>query len=366
MAIALALVDLLCLAFIAWLTIDGLRALFARRAQESARRPLTLIVNERREIAGELLCLRLKDAKGRALNTFEAGQHLLVQAPAGPGGKLIQRAYSLAAWHKAPTSYELGIKREAQGMMSQWLWANVKPGDRLAVSRPQGDFVMSGGSGLLVLVGGGIGITPMRAMLHVALAGGGRIVLFHAARTADRLLYRAEFEALARQYVRFDYRAILSRPDPAWAGAVGHLDAPRILADLPHRALADFYLCASNAMMDALQEDLEAAGIAAGSIHREAFGATAGAGIAGLKLTLKQSGTERSVQTAGEPSLLATLEANGIALPSECRAGSCGQCVATLKSGDVKWLAEPESALAPGNILPCICSAQSDLELSIG
>ena len=360
------MVGLLSLAFIAWLTLDGLRTLFARRARESARRPLTLIVAERREIAGELLCLRLKDAKGRVLNTFDAGQHLLLQAPAGPGGKLIQRAYSLAAWQQTPTSYELGIKREAQGTMSQWLWTNLKPGDRLAVSRPQGDFVMPGGSRLLVLIGGGIGITPMRAMLHQALARDGRIVLFHAARTADRLLYRAEFEALARQHPRFDYRAILSRPDPAWPGLVGHLAASRILAGLPDHALADFYLCAGNAMMDTLQQDLKTGGITTRRIHREAFGATAGTGVAGLKLTLKQGGTETTVQTAGEPSLLATLEANGIALPAECRAGSCGQCIATLNSGDVKWLAAPEHTVASGKILPCICSAQSELVLSLG
>lgn len=365
MAIALSLCGLLCLTFIAWLTIDGLRAIFSRRAQEAARKPLTLIVAERREIGSELLCLQLKDAKGKPLKSFAAGQHLLLQAPAGHNGKIIRRAYSLAAWSARPMVYELGIKREEHGVMSQWLWANLQAGERVVVSRPQGHFIVPKGKHTLVLIGGGIGITPMRAMLHEALASERPIVLFHAARTAELLLYRAEFEALARQHAQFDYQAILSRPDLSWSGPAGHLDALRILANLADATQADFYLCAGNQMMDSLRQILVTQGIAPAHIHSEAFGSGAGAGLAGLTLTVNQHGVNKSLQTAGEPSLLATLEASGIELPSECRAGSCGQCVATLDDGEIEWLTVPEALVGAGKILPCICRAKSNLTLSI-
>lgn len=365
MAIALSMFGLLCLSFIAWLTADGLRAIFARWAQEAARKPLTLIVAERREIGSELLCLQLKDAKSRRLKPFAAGQHLRLHAPAGQHGKTIRRAYSLAAWRARPMVYELGIKREEQGAMSQWLWANLKTGERIEVSRPQGQFIVPKGNGPLILIGGGIGITPMRAMLHEALGSGRQIVLFHAARTADLLLYRAEFEALAQQHAQFDYQAILSRPDSAWTGPTGHLDAACILGQLTDAPQTDYYLCASNKMMESLSLGLKQQGIATDRIHSEVFGASAGTGMTGLKLTVEQCGATKAIKTAGEPTLLATLEANGIELPSECRAGSCGQCLVTVNDGDVEWLAKPEFSVAAGQILPCVCSAKNNLALLI-
>jgi ferredoxin-NADP reductase len=364
MALVLSILGLACLAFIAGLTVDGLRALLKRRRREQAGQPISLIVAERTEVAGELLCIKLQDARGKTLPAFAAGQHLLLQAPAGRAGKTIQRAYSLAAWQKKPGCYELGIKREAQGAMTPWLWQHLRPGERIAARRPQGQFVVETGCGPLVLIGGGIGITPMRAMLHEALASRRQIVLFHAARTADLLLYRDEFAALAERHRALTYVPVLSRPDAAWSGLDGRLDAPRIVSGLALPGEAEFYLCAGNAMMDALHLGLVEQGIAPERIHREAFGVAAGAGLAGLNVTVTEQGGEKTLQAAGEPTLLATLEANGIELPAECRAGSCGQCQVQLDSGEVDWLVAPEFKVGQARILPCVCSARSHLAIS--
>lgn len=367
MALALALLALVSLVFIAGLTVDGLRALIARRSREAARRPLTLVVAERREVAGQLISLKLRHPRHRALPRFHAGQHLLLSAPAGRNGSPIKRNYSLAAWNQAPTLYELGIKREPQGTVSQWLWANLHLGDTVQVSPPQGHFLLQRNRRLLVLIGGGIGITPMRAMLHEALADARQVALIHAAQDADLLLYRAEFETLAAGCARLTYVPIISRPDSTWPGLSGRLEATQVLGLVADAQAADFYLCASSDMMAALRQGLVAHGVSADQIHCEAFGAGAmAATLPGLNITVDVGGTEQIVLTGGEPTLLATLEANGIDLPSECRAGSCGRCATRLEAGEVAWLTAPEFAVDQCQILPCICAAKTDVRLSVG
>ncbi|WP_265949480.1 FAD-binding oxidoreductase [Dechloromonas sp. A34] len=365
MVMVLSALALLALAGIAGLTVDGLRAIGRRRRAENAKKPHPLRVAKRHEVAGELLCLELADPRGKPLPAFRAGQHLLLTAPAGKNGQPIRRAYSLAAWAAKPGCYELGIKREDRGAMTQWLWQHAQPGSSIEASPAQGDFVVRAGSGTLVLIGGGIGITPMRAMLHEALGSGRTIVLFHAARTAESLLFQEEFTALAAQHGQFAYRPILSRPAGEWTGDRGRLDAGRIVAAVPLPDSADFYLCAGNAMMDSLRHGLLALGIADSRLHSEAFGAATGSGRSGLNLAIRQAGTTRTLVTAGEPTVLAALEANDLAPAAECRAGNCGQCVAHLEDGEVDWLVKPEFSVGPQQFLPCVCAARSDLNIAL-
>jgi len=360
--LSLAVVGLVSLAFIAWLTVDGLRALLARRTAERRRRTLPMRITRRDEVAGELLCLSLASTAGR-LPAFSAGQHVLLEAPAGKAGRLIRRAYSLAAWQARPGHYELGIKREGKGAMTQWLWNNALAGTILNLSRPQGEFVVEPATASLVLIGGGIGITPMRAMLHATLPGGRPVTLFHAARHPEQLLYRAEFEALATQHPQFRYIAVVSRPDANWTGRSGRLDGHAIVAAIPDAPAADYYLCAGNDMLAALRTDLQARGVAAERLHWEVFNPGTASNQASLEIVCRTPGGEKRCQSRGEPTLLATLEANAIELPSECRAGSCGLCQLGLVAGDVEWLLAPEFAVSPGNILPCVCAPRTKLEL---
>lgn len=362
-ALLLAALGLIGLAFVIYLLVDGLRAVLERWRNERRLRPLALVVRAREEVAGDLLRLTLAHPRRRGLPRFDAGQHVLMLAPAGPGGRAIRRAYSLAAWHPRPTQYELGIKREAQGAMSSWAWDALLPGSVVRVSPPRGEFVLGPDDSELVLTGGGIGITPMRAMVHAALArpdSSRRIVLLHAARHAEALLYRAEFDRLAELHPRFSYLPLVSRPTAAWRGERGRLDARRMLDAVSRPGSAQFYLCAGTALLESLHTGLLAAGITPAQIHWEAFGMAAAAGGYGQAITL---GDGRRIETAGEPSLLATLEAHDCAPPSECRAGSCGQCRLRLEAGEVRWMLAPACRLDDGDILPCVCQPAGDLRI---
>ena len=367
MALALSLLAVAGLVFIAVLLADGVRVLLVRRRREAAARPLELVVRERHEAAGHLVRLTLVRAEGGRLPPFAAGQYVLLQAPAGRGGKAVQRAYSLAAWTSAPRHYELGIKREGKGLVSGWVWDTLQTGSRVALLPPKGDFVLApDAAGELVLIAGGIGITPLRAMLHAALAAGRqrRIVLFHATRSAAELLYHDEFQVLAATLANFSYRPLLSRPAADWIGESGRLDATRLLAAVHAPMDAAFYLCASGALMDAVRIGLLGAGIGETRIHWEAFGVAAtGDASSGQRIALEHGERSHDLLTAGEPTLLAALETHELAPPAECRAGNCGQCRMRLLDGEVRWLMKPEVALADGDILPCICTAVGDVRL---
>lgn len=364
MSLFFSLLGLVILVGVTALLVDGGRLLFQRWRHEADGRPLGLVVAERREVADHLLELTLVRPDGGRLPAFTAGQHVLLQVPAGRNGRMVQRAYSLSAWTHAPDRYELGIKREQEGIVSGWIWNNLYPGTQVQLRPPKGDFVVQAGAGELVLVGGGIGITPMRAMLHAALGTGRFISLFQVARNAEELLYADEFSALADTHQHFQYCPMVSRPDPTWEGKVGRLDAARVLKSLRKPADADIYLCAGADFMDALRQGFRAEGMPDHRLHWESFGIVAASGGTGQRISLDDGGQTVEIVTSGEPTLLAALEAHDHAPPSECRSGGCGQCRMFLTMGDVRWLVEPGMPLEESVILPCICVAQGDLVIA--
>jgi ferredoxin-NADP reductase len=355
---ALASADFVCV-----LLADGLRALRLRRRLEAAKRPIRLVVSMRENVGENLFRLVLQRPDRSRLPAFAAGQHIVLIAPAGRNGRSIRRAYSLAAWKRRPRHYELGIKREDAGAFSSWAHAHLLPGVEVEALPPRGDFELRRTAGETVLIGGGIGITPMRAMAQRALAaaGGGRVVLFHSARRPQELMYREDFERLAATRPGFRYIAMVSRPDADWTGHRGRLDAPFIVSQLTDPQRASIHMCASTSAMQTLQDGLLAAGIGPDALHLEAFGAAAAAGACGIAITLDDS---PRIETAGEPTLLATLENAECAPPSECRAGHCGLCRMRLLEGEVEWLLPPPAGLPAGDILPCICRPTGPLRIA--
>jgi len=364
MIYVLAASGLLTLVLALCLTVDGLLTIYRCRAAQRRQRPLVLTVIRRDNVADDLMVLHLATAARSRLPAFDPGQYIQLSAAAGPQDRVIQRAYSLAAWQVRPRHYELGIKREPQGVMTSWLWQNAQPGCTLMASQPRGHFVLQRPRGMLVLIGAGIGITPMRAMLHAGLDSGFEIRLFHAARTVGQLLYREEFEQLAQRHARFSYCPVLTQPTPEWLGLQGRIDAQRVLAQLPDPAAVDIYLCASGAMMNTLKAGFIERGIDAARVHQEAFGAAQNADTQAYEVLVQPEG--RTLTFQGQPSLLALLHEAGVGVDSDCRNGSCGACRMRCVSGQWRTVIEPQWPLNDGEMLAC-CSvpASNKLELAL-
>ncbi|MGH0038311.1 MAG: pyridoxamine 5'-phosphate oxidase family protein [Myxococcota bacterium] len=234
------------------------------------------VVRESRDVRSFVL----RSARGGALAPFEPGQHLPVRVrPAGDAGPQT-RTYSLS---DAPDGerYRISVKREPGGVVSGHLHDTLAVGDELTVGRPAGDFVHDAGAGRpLVLVGAGIGVTPLASLFHqrARTEDGAPVWLFHGVRDGDHqplgdeLRRAADASPRARLHVRY------SRPrrrDPVGPGGAGRLDADWVAARLPEplaRLDADYFLCGPPAFVAALREGLETRGAPPSRIRTETFG----------------------------------------------------------------------------------------------
>ncbi len=273
----------------------------------------------------------------------------------------MRRAYSLAAWQARPDFYELAIKREADGQVSRWLHEHAQIGLHLPTGRPKGEFHwgLAGNAAYVALVAGGIGITPMRAMLQgwSAQPHPPQVSLHFSARSREQLYFDAEFRAFAAAHPWFRYRPRLTGSHEGWAGASGRLDAAALLADLTDPARSAVFLCANRAMEDAVVAGLEAAGFPATAIHRESFGIEAG--VNDIQATITCG--DRSFAYAGAPTLLHALLDQDFEIPAECRAGECGACRVRISRGRVRNLLTGE--VSESEALACCVVPESDLKL---
>ena len=199
----------------------------------------------------------------------------------------VTRAYSIASrpedGRRAVFNIRLAVPpagREAEippGIVSSWLFA-LKPGDLVETSGPYGDFHVQPTQRDMVFVGGGVGMAPLRAMIHEQIGKGTtrRMRYFYGARSAADLFYTAEFDAIAARHANFDWIPALSDPAPGdrWTGATGFVHETLRVAMQDHPAPEDceYYLCGPPVMISAVLATLARLGVEPHSIFNDDFG----------------------------------------------------------------------------------------------
>ena len=303
----------------------------------------------------------------------KAGQHLPICIPIDDGEPPLMRTYTLSS---GPTSDEYRISVKRDGCVSSKLH-ELTPGEIVEVKPPAGQFVIDATAPrFAVLLAGGIGITPLLAMLHYIVDEGQRTGrtrptwLLQTARSQAERAFDAELADLAG---RADGAVRLIRALSEPAGAVKGRDydvAGRVNSSLLKRLVplddSDVYLCGPAAFMQSLYDSLCDLGVTDDRIHAEAFGPA----------TIKRrsmSGTESSLlpvaddpvsvvfaatgTTArwmpGRETLLDLAEAEGLSPPFSCRGGSCGSCLARVQRGNVTYRSTPEFRHDVGEVLLC-------------
>ncbi|WCD96394.1 FAD-binding oxidoreductase [Streptomyces sp. HUAS 31] len=231
-------------------------------------------VVERVEETADVATFRLRPADGRPAPGFRAGQYVSVQVELADGARQI-RQYSLSAAPGSPVR-QFSVKRvhgEAgpDGEVSNHLHAHVAAGDRLRLSAPYGDLVLTdlAADAPLLLASAGIGVTPMVAMLGQLADQGhqGQVLVVHGDRSPAEHALRADHEAyagkLADASVHFFYE------DGAEAShRNGLVDLTGV--DVPQGTRA--YLCGPLPFMRAVRTRLIERGVAPADIHYEVFG----------------------------------------------------------------------------------------------
>jgi len=185
-------------------------------------------------------------------------------------GKKITRAYSLASAPSGTNRFELCLNRVEEGHLSPRLF-DMKPGDRVEMREPLGMFVLRRPPRDSIFIATGTGIAPFRSMLQAHLSDASpAFTLLFGVRYESHLLYREEFEAMARRYPHFRFWPTLTRSGPGWAGRQGRVQA-HLKEAIGARRDLDFYLCGLKEMVDDVRSVLKAEGFDRKQIFYEKY-----------------------------------------------------------------------------------------------
>lgn len=173
-----------------------------------------------------------------------------------------------------------GVPEARPGVVSSFLVA-LKPGDSVDISGPYGHFGAADGSDReMVLIGGGVGMAPLRAIIHDQLerVGSGRkISFFYGARSRIDVFHAEEFDDLARRYANFTWTLALSEPAPEdhWDGPTGFVHSvvfEQLLKTHEAPEACEYYLCGPPLMIQAVSAMLDACGVDEESVFADDFG----------------------------------------------------------------------------------------------
>ena len=309
---------------------------------------------------------------------FAPGQFLNVRV--NVDGKPLVRCYSISSAPESAGYLEISVKR--QGVVSNLLHATIRPGSMLTVKGAAGRFVYPAGDDRpLVLVGGGVGITPLISMLRHAVAAEPTrpVTLLLSARTVADIPFRDELVTLRNRNPQVQVCLRVSRGTAAPGVDAGRIDDECLRRHVPEVANSIFMICGPLPMIDAMKAQLGRLGARAEDVRAEAFETAVAAAhereelaqvipigtgaraAAPLSVTLSLTG--RSVPVGRGQSLLEACEAGGVqTIPSSCRAGRCMTCRTRLVNGEVDCSSDSLDAedRAAGYVLPCVAWPKSD------
>ena len=240
---------------------------------------------------------------------WEPGAHLTVEIPVGD--RTETRSYSLV-WEPDGRAWRIAVKRAGRSRGgSAHLWT-LAPGDPIRIAPPRSIFRVDDARGPVLLLAGGIGITPMTGIAAALVRRGADVRLVHAARTRDELAFAAEFAALLGPRYGTVVSAEGRRADPA-----------ALFATLPADGVAA--VCGPMPLLDDARRAWREAGRHPAQLRFETFGSSGHRPAA--PFTVRIPGFGRDITVPETRTLLDALEDAGIEVISDCRRGECGLCV---------------------------------------
>lgn len=301
---------------------------------------LDVIVSGLRAVARDVMAVEFRHKSGQSLPGAQAGAHIDLALPNG-----MVRQYSLinATGQPSMDSYEVAVGWDAQSRGgSVWIHEKLKVGQSLRISTPRNHFEMAPEHRRVLLLAGGIGMTPIYAMAQACKQQGRIFELWASARSASRLAFLEELKALAGEHF------------------YGHFDdeqgGPMNLSErLSAQRWDAVYACGPAPMLDALSQ--ATAHWKPGSVVVERFkGAEAPASERQpFELTLKRVGLSTTVSE--HESVLEAMERLGVNYPWSCREGICGTCEAPVLEGEVQhmdFVLSPDERVEQRRMMVCV------------
>lgn len=291
----------------------------------------------RREVQGDVVLLTLAHSEGIALPAFRAGAHIDLHLSAE-----LVRPYSLCGDPQDRQHYQLGILKEGRSKGGSLAVHALREGDAIAVSEPRNLFELEERAAHTLLIGGGIGVTPMLAMAAELHAAGRAFTLHYCARSRAQAAFvpqleRAPYAAQVQLHFSNEQR----------------LDLAAVLTDVP--AETHVYVCGPIRLMDAVTEQAQTLGYSSGQIHQECFSAEVQTGGSAFDVVAATSGI--TVKVLENQTIVEALALAGLKVNVSCKQGICGSCLTNVLEGDVDhrdhYLTDEERADGDQILLCC-------------
>lgn len=285
---------------------------------------LHLKIRQIREEAKGIHSYELVAQEGALLPTFSAGSHLDIHLPSGT-----IRQYSLSNDPAEQHRYVIGVLRDERGCGgSTELHQHLHVGSTVLASHPRNHFHLDESAAHVVLLAGGIGITPLKSMVHRLRTLGTAFSLHYCARSLENIAFAEELQALAGPealHLHLDG----GNPDRG-------LDIAALFAALP--AACSVYYCGPAGFMAACAE--AARQIPGLPVYCEHFKAPASVAVVqqaqpGSRFIEIHSTGQRIAVNLGQ-SLVDALDGAGVEIPVSCQSGLCGTCKTAYLSGDIE------------------------------
>lgn len=281
---------------------------------------MNLSVMRAEAIASEIQAFEFRRPDGADLPAFTAGAHITVTTPSGA-----RRKYSLCNDQAERDRYVIAVKRDGAGRGGSVSMADeLRVGDSIEVSAPRNDFALDEHARQYIFIAGGIGITPILAMIrHLQASGRERFKLYYCTREPESTAFLRELSAgefHGRVTIHHDYG------DPQRS-----LDLWPVL-EKP--AGAHVYCCGPRALMDAVRD--MTGHWPGGSVHFESFGVDAAKARLNQRFTVTLASSGKIIEVPPERTLLEALRQHDVQVPSSCESGTCGSCKTRYLEGEVE------------------------------
>ena len=274
------------------------------------------IVQDVQSIAENVKQISLIARDGQALPSWTAGANIHV-----PVGEYGTRQYSLCSDPSDTSQWSIAVLREAQGTGgSEYIHTSIQSGMPLTIKLPRNRFALKPAK-QYAFIAGGIGITPIRSMVHEAQRSGMPYKVVYLGSTRSSMAFAGEMGK--------DENVTVWPKDTR-----GRFDLAAFVRNVPEEAL--IYACGPARLLDALQE--LCAHLPSGTLHIEHFANNAlekpHAPNKPFDIVLKKSG--RTLRVPNDKSILDILQENGSSVLSTCTKGTCGTCEVDVLEGDVE------------------------------
>lgn len=312
------------------------------------------------EAAGSLAVTFAIPPDARDTFTFQPGQFLTLRATVD--GQEVRRNYSISSPRSRLAKageLEIGIRPVAGGVFSNWAAQSLKAGDTLDVMPPDGCFVVRKQRAIhRVGFAAGSGITPILSIAATTLEEqlDSKFTLVYGNRRMSSVMFNEALQDLKDRYPdRLTLIHVLSRQAQEVDLLQGRIDGPKvraiIAALLPAASMDEVFICGPEAMIEATEQSLLAAGVPDSRVHAERF--TSGPAMAAkvqadtdaaherkpavrdIALTVVLDGKEHELQIGADEHVLDAALNAGLDLPYSCKAGVCCTCRAKILQGAV-------------------------------